>query len=101
MTQAENAVERLRALGFSERDARVLAEHFLDAERRGKRGHGLARIDWLSTQAGLDPAKTVPHTTGCFGGSEVIEENLDMGLLEAERLQPRTGLLRRQAAASS
>jgi LDH2 family malate/lactate/ureidoglycolate dehydrogenase len=41
--------ERLRALGFSERDARTLAEHFLDAEARGKLGHGLARVDWLET----------------------------------------------------
>jgi (2R)-3-sulfolactate dehydrogenase (NADP+) len=42
--------ERLRALGFSERDARTLADHFLDSERRGKLGHGLARVDWLETQ---------------------------------------------------
>jgi LDH2 family malate/lactate/ureidoglycolate dehydrogenase len=28
----------------------VLAEHFADAERRGKRTHGLARIDWLATR---------------------------------------------------
>jgi LDH2 family malate/lactate/ureidoglycolate dehydrogenase len=44
----------LRALGFGERDASTLAEHFLDAERRGKKGHGLARIDWLAEQE-LDP----------------------------------------------
>jgi LDH2 family malate/lactate/ureidoglycolate dehydrogenase len=50
-----NAEERLRALGFSEADATVLAGHFLDAERRGKLGHGLARIDWLATLQGLDP----------------------------------------------
>ena len=48
-------MERLRALGFSEQDAAELADHFLDAERRGKRGHGLARIDWLSTLPDLDP----------------------------------------------
>ncbi len=47
--------ERIRALGFSEDDARTLAEHFLDAERRGKRGHGLARVDWLESLDGLDP----------------------------------------------
>lgn len=47
--------ERIRALGFSEGDARVLADHFLDAERRGKRGHGLSRIAWLETLEGLDP----------------------------------------------
>jgi LDH2 family malate/lactate/ureidoglycolate dehydrogenase len=33
----------------------VLTDHFLDAERRGKLGHGLARIDWLATLEGLDP----------------------------------------------
>jgi LDH2 family malate/lactate/ureidoglycolate dehydrogenase len=47
---------RLRALGFSDADARTLADHFLDAERRGKRGHGLTRVDWLETLDGLDPA---------------------------------------------
>jgi LDH2 family malate/lactate/ureidoglycolate dehydrogenase len=45
----------LRRLGFSERDARVLADHFEDADRRGKRGHGVSRIEWLSTLDGLDP----------------------------------------------
>lgn len=45
----------MRALGFSERDARTLADHFLEAERRGKRGHGLTRVDWLETLPGLDP----------------------------------------------
>ena len=39
--------ERLRALGFSEADAATLADHFLDAERRGKTSHGLSRVDWL------------------------------------------------------
>jgi LDH2 family malate/lactate/ureidoglycolate dehydrogenase len=47
--------ERIRALGFSEGDTRTLADHFLDAERRGKRGHGLARVDWLETLEGLEP----------------------------------------------
>jgi (2R)-3-sulfolactate dehydrogenase (NADP+) len=48
--------QRLRGLGFSERDAAALADHFLDAERRGKSGHGLSRIDWLATLDDLDPA---------------------------------------------
>jgi LDH2 family malate/lactate/ureidoglycolate dehydrogenase len=47
---------QLRALGFSPGDARTLADHFLDAERRGKRGHGLSRVDWLATLDGLDPS---------------------------------------------
>ncbi len=34
----------------------MLADHFLDAEARGKLGHGLARVDWLATLPGLDPA---------------------------------------------
>jgi LDH2 family malate/lactate/ureidoglycolate dehydrogenase len=41
---------RVRELGFSERDARILAEHFLAAEDAGKRGHGLSRVEWLATQ---------------------------------------------------
>jgi L-2-hydroxycarboxylate dehydrogenase (NAD+) len=48
--------ERIRALGFSKADTAVLVEHFLDAERRGKTGHGLARIDWLETLPDLRPA---------------------------------------------
>jgi LDH2 family malate/lactate/ureidoglycolate dehydrogenase len=47
--------QRIRALGFSEADTAVLVEHFLDAERRGKHGHGLARIDWLETLSDLRP----------------------------------------------
>jgi LDH2 family malate/lactate/ureidoglycolate dehydrogenase len=50
----EDALPRLRALGFAEREAQTLADHFLDAERRGKRGHGLARVAWLETQD-VDP----------------------------------------------
>jgi (2R)-3-sulfolactate dehydrogenase (NADP+) len=51
----EDVQPRLRALGFDERRASVLAEHFLDAERRGKRGHGFSRVEWLSTQE-VDPS---------------------------------------------
>ena len=47
--------ERLAALGFSEADAATLAAHFLDAESRGKLGHGLSRIDWLETLPDLQP----------------------------------------------
>ena len=52
---ADEVVQRLAGMGFSEADARTLAEHFLDAEARGKRGHGLSRVDWLATLPGLDP----------------------------------------------
>lgn len=52
----EEALPRLRALGFGETDAEALAAHFLDAERRGSLGHGLSRVGWLGTLPGLDPA---------------------------------------------
>jgi LDH2 family malate/lactate/ureidoglycolate dehydrogenase len=51
---SEDAVARLLALGCAEREAQTLAEHFLDAEARGKRGHGFARIAWLEKQE-IDP----------------------------------------------
>jgi (2R)-3-sulfolactate dehydrogenase (NADP+) len=53
MTEAE-ARDRLLALGFEEGAADVLVAHFADAERRGKTGHGLSRVEWLST-LDLDP----------------------------------------------
>ena len=46
---------RIAALGFSEADTATLAAHFLDAESRGKLGHGLSRIDWLETLPDLQP----------------------------------------------
>jgi|SRR5215475_10365543 len=50
----EDAIQTLRSLGFPEREAGILADHFLDAERRGKQGHGLSRVEWLKTQP-IDP----------------------------------------------
>ncbi len=55
---SDATVARLRALGFAEKPARTLADHFDDAERRGKRGHGHARLDWLETLDDLDPGAT-------------------------------------------
>src|SRR5258708_31959074 len=51
----DEGLARLQALGFAHRDAESLWEHFDDAERRGKLGHGHSRIEWLETQDGLDP----------------------------------------------
>lgn len=47
--------ERIAALGFSAADTATLTAHFLDAESRGKLGHGLSRIDWLETLPDLQP----------------------------------------------
>ena len=47
---------KLRALGFSEPDVCTLADHFRDAEERGKTGHGFSRVTWLETLPDLDPS---------------------------------------------
>jgi LDH2 family malate/lactate/ureidoglycolate dehydrogenase len=50
----DEARTRLVELGFSDADVDVLLDHFEDAERRGKAGHGLSRVEWLATLE-LDP----------------------------------------------
>ena len=72
--------ERLAGLGFSESDVGVLADHFLDAERRGKVGHGLARIDWLETLPDLDP-QAVPTRVLSEPGFERWEGGGALGYL--------------------
>ncbi len=55
--RSDDVLQRLVGLGFADVDAQTLADHFLDAERRGKRGHGLSRVAWLETRpVELDPA---------------------------------------------
>jgi (2R)-3-sulfolactate dehydrogenase (NADP+) len=56
--ERDEALAALARLGFGERDAETLADHFLDADRRGKPSHGTARIAWLATFSGLDPRAT-------------------------------------------
>jgi LDH2 family malate/lactate/ureidoglycolate dehydrogenase len=50
-----DVLEHLAGLGFDEHDRAVLADHFLAAEARGRHGHGLTRVDWLTTLPDLDP----------------------------------------------
>jgi LDH2 family malate/lactate/ureidoglycolate dehydrogenase len=50
----EEARGRLQALGLSDAAVDVLVEHFADAERRGKVGHGFSRVPWLESLE-LDP----------------------------------------------
>jgi LDH2 family malate/lactate/ureidoglycolate dehydrogenase len=69
MTTGPSAVERLRALGFSLHDAAILADHFLEADRRGKPTHGVVRIDWLATLPDLDP-RAQPERTVATDGFE-------------------------------
>lgn len=53
---AAEGLSRLRALGFADADAQELWAHFDGAERRGKQGHGHARIPWLEELEGYDPS---------------------------------------------
>jgi LDH2 family malate/lactate/ureidoglycolate dehydrogenase len=53
---ADEGLGRLRSLGFGEADAAELWAHFDAAERRGKQGHGHARIPWLEGLEGYDPS---------------------------------------------
>ncbi len=45
----DEARGRLRGLGLGDQAVAALLAHFEDAERRGKRGHGLSRVAWLET----------------------------------------------------
>lgn len=71
--------EKLRALGFAETDVELLADHFLDAEARGKLGHGLARIDWLASQE-FDPTAQ-PAKTASYPGFDFWESRGAVGYL--------------------
>ena len=53
--QPDEARARIAALGFTDADTETLFNHFDDAERRGKLGHGYARIPWLETLPDLEP----------------------------------------------
>lgn len=74
----EDARPRLEALGFRPEDVETLAAHFLDAERRGQKGHGLSRVEWLETWDRLEtearperlvrePAYERWHSRGALG----------------------------------
>jgi (2R)-3-sulfolactate dehydrogenase (NADP+) len=55
MSNREEVLEKLGRLGFADADAEILADHLLDAEARGRVGHGLTRVDWLSSLPDLRP----------------------------------------------
>ncbi|MGZ4389996.1 MAG: Ldh family oxidoreductase, partial [Gaiellaceae bacterium] len=77
---AEDVLPHLLGLGFSEADAATLADHFLDAERRGKRGHGLARVEWLGTLPDFRPAAK-PRLVSARPGMRVWDGNGAVGYL--------------------
>ena len=55
MSDREDVLARIGRLGFAGTDAEILADHFLDAEERGRVGHGLSRVDWLASLPDLSP----------------------------------------------
>ncbi|MGH3064979.1 MAG: Ldh family oxidoreductase [Gaiellaceae bacterium] len=52
---SDEARTRLAALGLDSASVETLVTHFEDADRRGKSGHGLSRVEWLET-LDFDPA---------------------------------------------
>ena len=59
---SEEARSQLEALGFESDAVAALLEHFEDAERRGKTGHGFSRVAWLQTldvDAGARPTRVL------------------------------------------
>lgn len=77
---ADEALGRLAALGFSDRDAAALWCHFDDAERRGKLGHGHSRIPWLEGLEGYD-AHAEPRRALAEAGFERWTGNGAIGYL--------------------
>jgi LDH2 family malate/lactate/ureidoglycolate dehydrogenase len=75
----DEALPRLLEMGFAEPEAAVLADHFVEAERRGKRGHGLSRITWLADQQ-IDP-KARPRRVSSEDGYERWDGDEAVGYL--------------------
>jgi LDH2 family malate/lactate/ureidoglycolate dehydrogenase len=75
----------VRGLGFSEADARTLADHFDEADRRNRPGHGTSRLDWLAELPDLDPAAT-PQRSVVEHGYEHWEGNGALGYLVLARI---------------
>jgi LDH2 family malate/lactate/ureidoglycolate dehydrogenase len=77
----ESVLKTLTGLGFSDADASTLADHFLDAEARGKSGHGLSRVEWLATKPfELDPSAR-PQRVAEGPGYERWDGNGSLGYL--------------------
>ncbi|MGH3051707.1 MAG: Ldh family oxidoreductase, partial [Gaiellaceae bacterium] len=79
------AFDRLRGLGFRDADASLLADHFEDADRRGRPSHGVMRIDWLATLADLDP-RAEPKRTVSEPGFQRWEGGGAVGYLVLGRI---------------
>jgi len=63
----------------------LLADHFEEADRRHRLGHGTSRIDWLATLSDLDPSAT-PERVVVEHGFERWEGNGALGYLVLARI---------------
>jgi LDH2 family malate/lactate/ureidoglycolate dehydrogenase len=81
---SEEARARLQALGLDEAAAEALLVHFEDAELRGKRGHGLARVAWLES-LDFDPSAR-PHRVLADPGFERWSGNGALGYLVLDEI---------------
>jgi (2R)-3-sulfolactate dehydrogenase (NADP+) len=63
----------------------LLADHFEEADRRGRPGHGVSRIPWLSTLPELDP-EAEPQKVAEEPGYERWEGNGAVGYLVLARI---------------
>jgi LDH2 family malate/lactate/ureidoglycolate dehydrogenase len=82
--EREEALERVRALGFADADAAILVDHFEDAERRGKAGHGFSRLEWLERLEGFDP-RAAPSLEEEAAGYERWRANGAIGYVALRR----------------
>lgn len=83
MTSHE-ARARLRGLGIGADAVEALVRHFEDAERRGKRGHGFSRVEWLQT-LDFDPAAR-PERVLAEEGFERWDGNGALGYLVLDEI---------------
>jgi LDH2 family malate/lactate/ureidoglycolate dehydrogenase len=63
----------------------VLADHFLDADARGRSGHGVSRIEWLATLPDLDPTAR-PERVLAGAGFERWEGRGALGYITLARI---------------
>jgi LDH2 family malate/lactate/ureidoglycolate dehydrogenase len=85
---SDEARERLRARGLERADVDVVVAHFEEADRRGKRGHGLARVEWLLAQA-FDPLAS-PRCVAADDAFERWDGNGALGYLVLHAIVERT-----------
>jgi len=81
---SEEARDCLRRRGLDEDAVEALLAHFVDAERRGKTGHGLSRVTWLET-LDFDPSAK-PSRVVAEEGFERWDGNGALGYLVLEEI---------------